>query len=59
MRTPDDAADYLKGIFKDKVQEHFYCLCLDTKNQIIHERTIFVGSLNASIVPETTSTAYP
>ncbi|MDQ0341038.1 DNA repair protein RadC [Caldalkalibacillus uzonensis] len=48
--NPNDAANYLMGIFKDKVQEHFYCLCLDTKNQIIHERTIFMGSLNASIV---------
>jgi DNA repair protein RadC len=31
-------------------QEHFVCLYLNTKNQVLHKRTIFIGSLNASIV---------
>ena len=31
-------------------QEHFVALFLNTKNQIIHQQTIFIGSLNASIV---------
>lgn len=31
-------------------QEHFVALFLNTKNQIIHKQTIFIGSLNASIV---------
>src|SRR5690625_7874704 len=31
-------------------QEHFVTLFLNTKNQIIHRQTIFIGSLNASIV---------
>jgi DNA repair protein RadC len=31
-------------------QEHFVCLYLNTKNQVIHRQTIFIGSLNASIV---------
>lgn len=31
-------------------QEHFVVLLLDTKKQVIAHETIFVGSLNASIV---------
>mgnify|MGYP001946399917 FL=1 len=31
-------------------QEHFVCLYLNTKNQVIHKQTVFIGSLNASIV---------
>ncbi|AXY38631.1 DNA repair protein RadC [Bacillus velezensis] len=28
----------------------FSCLYLNTKNQVIHKRTVFIGSLNSSIV---------
>ncbi|KIN37952.1 hypothetical protein B4071_2788 [Bacillus subtilis] len=28
----------------------FICLYLNTKNQVIHKRTVFIGSLNSSIV---------
>ncbi|GAE93031.1 DNA repair protein RadC [Gracilibacillus boraciitolerans JCM 21714] len=31
-------------------QEHFVALFLDTKNKVIHKETVFIGSLNASIV---------
>ena len=31
-------------------QEHFVALYLSTKNQVIHKQTLFIGSLNASIV---------
>src|SRR5699024_7372546 len=31
-------------------QEHLVALFLNTKNQILHRQTIFIGSLNASIV---------
>ena len=31
-------------------QEHFVDLFLNVKNQILHKQTIFIGSLNASIV---------
>jgi DNA repair protein RadC len=34
---------------KDKQQEHFIALYLDSKNQIIKEKTLFIGSLNQSI----------
>lgn len=31
-------------------QEHFIVLCLDNKNRVIKEKTIFIGSLNMSVV---------
>ena len=32
------------------IYENFICLYLNTKNQVIHRQTIFIGSLNTSIV---------
>ncbi|MCD5003288.1 DNA repair protein RadC [Enterococcus saccharolyticus] len=34
---------------KDSHQEHLICLYLNTKNEIIHRKTLFIGSLNQSI----------
>ena len=31
-------------------QEHFVVLCLDIRNRVIKKKTIFIGSLNMSIV---------
>lgn len=31
-------------------QEHFLVLCLDNKNRVLKEKTIFIGSLNMSVV---------
>ncbi|OMF65942.1 hypothetical protein BK141_08900 [Paenibacillus sp. FSL R5-0765] len=38
------------GIHRFNIKEHFICLYLNTKNCVIHKETIFIGSLNASIV---------
>jgi len=35
---------------RESKKEHFVELCLDTKNQIIREDTISIGSLNANVV---------
>ncbi|MEC0493124.1 RadC family protein, partial [Bacillus glycinifermentans] len=32
------------------VYVNFTCLYLNSKNQVIHKRTVFIGSLNSSIV---------
>ncbi|WP_068674502.1 DNA repair protein RadC [Oceanobacillus sp. Castelsardo] len=50
IRSPDDGADYIMEEMRSLKQEHFVALFLDTKNQVIHRQTIFIGSLNASIV---------
>ncbi|MBD1381198.1 RadC family protein [Metabacillus arenae] len=50
IRSPQDGADFLMEEMRFLTQEHFVCLYLNTKNQVIHKQTIFIGSLNASIV---------
>ncbi|WP_163653275.1 DNA repair protein RadC [Listeria sp. PSOL-1] len=50
IRTPRDAVKIVQPELSFLYQEHFHCLFLNTKNQIIHRETIFIGSLNMSIV---------
>ncbi|MGP4067588.1 RadC family protein [Halobacillus sp. B29] len=50
IRSPEDGADFVMEEMRDLKQEHFICLFLNTKNQVLHRQTIFIGSLNASIV---------
>ncbi|HSJ38566.1 MAG TPA: DNA repair protein RadC [Planococcus sp. (in: firmicutes)] len=50
IRSPKDAASYLMNDMTSLKQEHFVTLFLNIKNQVLHRQTIFVGSLNASIV---------
>jgi DNA repair protein RadC len=50
IRSPGDAADLLMEELRYLTTEHFVCLFLDTKNQVIAQETLSVGSLNASIV---------
>jgi DNA repair protein RadC len=50
IRSPEDGAKYMMNDMRFLSQEHFVCLYLNTKNQVIHKQTIFIGSLNASIV---------
>ena len=50
IRSPRDAAAYLMEDLRYLKKEHFVCLFLNTKHQVIGEETLSVGSLNASIV---------
>ncbi|WHX99480.1 DNA repair protein RadC [Neobacillus sp. DY30] len=50
IRSPEDGANYVMHDMRFLTQEHFVCLYLNTKNQVLHKQTIFIGSLNASIV---------
>nr|WP_317853505.1 DNA repair protein RadC [Neobacillus sp. Marseille-Q6967] len=50
IRSPEDGANYVMNDMRFLSQEHFICLYLNTKNQVLHKQTIFIGSLNASIV---------
>ncbi|WP_082687979.1 RadC family protein [Bacillus coahuilensis] len=49
VRSPEDAYNYLNEM-KYLSQEHFVVLGLNTKNEIIFKETVFIGSLNTSIV---------
>jgi len=50
VRSPKDAATYLMADMTSLKQENFVVLFMNVKNQVLHRQTIFIGSLNASIV---------
>ncbi|MFC7684530.1 DNA repair protein RadC [Ureibacillus sp. GCM10028918] len=50
IRSPQDAATFLMPEMSSLQQEHFVVLFLNVKNQVLHKQTIFIGSLNSSIV---------
>ncbi|WP_040980585.1 MULTISPECIES: RadC family protein [Oceanobacillus] len=50
IRSPEDAANYIMEEMRKLEQEHFKALFLNTKNEVIKSNTIFIGSLNASVV---------
>ncbi|WEK55354.1 MAG: DNA repair protein RadC [Candidatus Cohnella colombiensis] len=50
ITCPQDAADLLMEEMRHLREEHFVCLFLNSKNQVIGRQTLSIGSLNASIV---------
>lgn len=50
VRSPQDGANFVMESMRNLTQEHLIVLFLDTKNRIMHKQTIFIGSLNSSIV---------
>ena len=50
IRSPSDAAQMLMTEMGHLEQEHFLELLLDTRNRVLATITLYVGSLNASII---------
>ena len=50
ITDPRSVNQFLKEKMKDLKQEHFVCIYLDSKNKIIDYKTLFIGSLNISVV---------
>lgn len=50
IRSPHDAAGLLMEELRFLNKEHFVCLFLNTKNHVIGQETVSVGSLNATVV---------
>ncbi|MFT8873051.1 MAG: DNA repair protein RadC [Sporolactobacillus sp.] len=50
IRSPEDGAQLVMEEMRLLSQEHFVTAFLDSKNQVIHKTTIFMGSLNSSLV---------
>lgn len=50
VRSPQDVANLLMEELRYLNKEHFVCLFLNTKNHVIGQETLSMGSLNASIV---------
>jgi DNA repair protein RadC len=49
ISCPADALPFLAEI-KNKKKEHFLCLYLNARNQVIHHEVISIGSLSATVV---------
>lgn len=50
ISSPKDVVKIAQSIFKNKKKEYFLIFPLDSRNQIMKEKIISIGSLNASIV---------
>ncbi|NJO82230.1 MAG: DNA repair protein RadC [Blastochloris sp.] len=50
IRAPTDVAQLLQVEMAHLEQEHLRTICVDTKNRIQHIHTVYIGSLNATIV---------
>ena len=48
--NPEDIYIENKYLFSGKKQEYFYCLYLDSKNNLIERKLLFMGTINRSIV---------
>ena len=49
IRSPIDVLPLLADV-KDEQREHFLCLYLNARNQVIHKEVVSIGSLSSSIV---------
>src|SRR5690625_4694888 len=50
IRSPQDGADYVMEDMRTLNQEHFVALFLNTKNEVIQQQTVCIGSVNTSVV---------
>jgi DNA repair protein RadC len=50
LKSPEDVAAVARGQLKGKKKEHFLVLCLDTRNRLINDKLVSMGSLDTSIV---------
>jgi len=50
VRSPADAANLLMANMSFLEQEHLGTMLLDTKNRVIEYKTVYVGSLNTSLI---------
>ncbi len=50
ISSPEDVYRLIYPQLREQKKEYFIILCLDTKNQVLKQETISIGSLNANIV---------
>ncbi len=48
--SSDSIYEYYKSKLANLKQEYFYCVYLDTKNHIIKDKLLFIGTINESLV---------
>jgi len=50
LKSPEDVAAVMRSKLKGKKKEHFWVICLDTRNRLINHKLVSIGSLDTSIV---------
>jgi DNA repair protein RadC len=50
LKSPDDVVAEVRSKLKGKKKEHFLVLCLDTRNRLLNDRLVSMGSLDTSVV---------
>ena len=50
LHSPESIYLYLKSDLEMKTQEHFIALYLNTKGELLKKETLFIGSLNSSLI---------
>jgi DNA repair protein RadC len=50
VQSPEQAYKSVQEKLRGKKKEHFYLLCLDTRNRVCHKKQVSVGNLDSSIV---------
>ena len=50
LKSPEDVVAEVRGRLKGKKKEHFWVICLDTRNRLINCKPVSIGSLDTSIV---------
>lgn len=50
LNSADIVYKFYREKLKDKKQEYFYCVYLDTSKRIINDKLLFIGTVNYSIV---------
>lgn len=50
LKSAEEICKYMEYLFYEKKQEHFYCIYLDNKCEVIERRLLFMGTINRSIV---------
>ena len=50
INSPQSVFDFIAPSLQDLDQEHLKIICLNTKNRILKVATVFIGTLNSSIV---------
>ena len=50
LKSPEDVAAEMRRKLKGKKREHFWVICLDTRNRLINHKLVSIGSLDTSVV---------
>jgi DNA repair protein RadC len=50
LKSPEDVVAVMRSKLKGKKKEHFWVICLDTRNRLITWKQVSIGSLDTSIV---------